>query len=162
MNPGTCSELFSVRKRKRSSVTAVLRGAPLSFQSGKSSASPRGSITAPERICAPTSDPFSTTQTEKSLPFSLHSCFKRIAVASPDGPAPTTTTSYSITSRSLIGRILLACLRPAIQERTRFVGHVHGGEADGTDAARGARFGGGAVEAHGELKRLVGLELLRQ
>src|SRR5262249_32424803 len=29
------------------------------------------------------------------------SCFRRIAAASPDGPAPTTTTSYSIRSRSI-------------------------------------------------------------
>ena len=53
-----------MRKRKRSSVTGWLSGAPCSFQSGKSSASARGSITAPDRMCAPTSEPFSTTQTE--------------------------------------------------------------------------------------------------
>src|SRR6185436_10186005 len=91
---------------KRSSVTAWLRGAPCDFQPGKSSPRPRGSITAPERMCAPTSEPFSTTQTENSLPCFAHSCLRWIAVASPAGPAPTTTTSYSIASRSLMFSIL--------------------------------------------------------
>src|SRR5947199_5197571 len=54
---------------------------------------------------APISEPFSTTTTEMSG----DSCFNRIAAASPDGPAPTITTSNSIDSRagnscSLIGR----------------------------------------------------------
>ena len=56
---------------------------------------PMGSITAPERIWAPTSEPFSTTTTEHSG----KSCFRRIAAASPAGPAPTTTTSNSMLSR---------------------------------------------------------------
>ncbi len=46
-----------------SPVTGVLSGAPSSFQSGNSSFSARGSNTAPERMWAPTSEPFSTTQT---------------------------------------------------------------------------------------------------
>src|SRR5499427_4179766 len=62
-----------------------------------------GSTTAPERMCAPTSDPFSTTTTVVSG----ESCLSRIAAASPAGPAPTITTSNSIASRagssSLIG-----------------------------------------------------------
>src|SRR6516164_7768224 len=62
-----------------------------------------GSITAPERMCAPTSEPFSTTTTVVSG----ESCLSRIAAASPAGPAPTITTSNSIASRagssSLIG-----------------------------------------------------------
>ena len=51
-----------------SSVTGVLSGAPRSFQSGISSSSARGSMTAPERMWAPTSEPFSITQTETSRP----------------------------------------------------------------------------------------------
>src|SRR5262245_62076616 len=65
-------------------------------QSGNRRSSPTGSMTAPERICAPTSEPFSTTTTEI---FELI-CLRRIAAASPDGPAPTTTTSNSIASRA--------------------------------------------------------------
>src|SRR5258705_9780766 len=60
-----------------------------------SSPSARGSITAPERMCAPISDPFSSTHTEVSG----ESCFTRIAAARPAGPPPTTTTSYCIDSR---------------------------------------------------------------
>ena len=54
--------------RKRSSVTGVSTGAPLSFQSGMRRSSPTGSITAPERMWAPTSEPFSRTTTEMSCP----------------------------------------------------------------------------------------------
>src|SRR6266436_6957743 len=57
---------------------------------------PTGSMIAPERICAPTSEPFSTTTTVKSG----ESCLSRIAAASPAGPAPTITTSNSIASRA--------------------------------------------------------------
>src|SRR3954462_8111929 len=77
-------------------------GQPLSRQSGISSSSPLGSTTAPDRICAPTSEPFSSTQTEISAPFSAASCLSRIAADRPAGPAPTITTSYGIDSRSLI------------------------------------------------------------
>jgi electron-transferring-flavoprotein dehydrogenase len=59
----------------------------------------RGSITAPERMCAPISDAFSMTHTPISLPRSAASCFRRIAADRPAGPPPTTTTSYSIESR---------------------------------------------------------------
>ena len=45
---------------------------------------------------APTSEPFSTTTTA----ISGSSCFRRIAAASPAGPAPTITTSNSIASRA--------------------------------------------------------------
>src|SRR5262245_27342157 len=69
-------------------------------QSGKRRSSATGSITAPDRICAPTSEPFSNTTTETSLPRSLASCFSRIAAARPAGPAPTITTSNSMLSRS--------------------------------------------------------------
>ena len=83
----------------RSSVTAVVKGAPSSFQFGNSSSSARGSMTAPDRMCAPSSPPFSSTQTDTSWPFSAASCFRRIAADKPAGPPPTMTTSYSIASR---------------------------------------------------------------
>jgi len=50
----------------------------------------------PDRMCAPTSEPFSTTTTEISALI----CLRRMAAASPAGPAPTTTTSNSIASRA--------------------------------------------------------------
>ncbi len=78
-----------------SCVTGWFSGAPRSFQSGNSSVIARGSITAPERMCAPGSLPFSSTTTERLASI----CLRRIAVARPAGPAPTTTTSYSIDSR---------------------------------------------------------------
>src|SRR5215207_3824777 len=61
-----------------------------------SRSSPTGSITATERMWAPTSEPFSTTTTEMSD----ESCFSRMAAANPAGPAPTITTSNSIASRA--------------------------------------------------------------
>src|SRR6185295_219803 len=85
------------RKRKRSPLTVVLSGAPFSFQPGISSEIARGSITAPDRMCAPISEPFSSTHTERSA----ESCFRRIAAASPAGPPPTMTTSYCIDSRDM-------------------------------------------------------------
>src|SRR5262249_35852378 len=63
--------------------------------------SPTGSITAPDRICAPTSEPFSRTTTDSSLSFSTASCLSLIAAARPAGPAPTMTTSNSMVSRSV-------------------------------------------------------------
>ena len=54
---------------------------------------------APDKMCAPGSEPFSKTTTETSLPFSSANCFKRMAADKPAGPPPTTTTSYSIDSR---------------------------------------------------------------
>jgi len=56
----------SVRKRKRSAVTGWLSGAPSVFQSGISSLIARGSMIAPDRMCAPGSEPFSRTTTETS------------------------------------------------------------------------------------------------
>src|SRR5262245_20895750 len=91
----------AVRNRKWSSFAGVLSGAPFSFQSGMSSLSVRGSSTAPDRMWAPISAPFSITQTEISWPSSADSCFRRIAALRPDGPPPTITTSYSMTSRSI-------------------------------------------------------------
>ena len=80
-------------------MTGWFSGAPFSFQSGISSSSARGSMIAPDRMCAPGSEPFSRTTTEISCERSAASCFRRIAVASPAGPAPTMATSYSIASR---------------------------------------------------------------
>ena len=87
------------RTKNLSSVTSVSTGAPLDFQSGISRLRPTGSMTAPDKICAPTSEPFSKTTTEMSLPVSMASCFKRMAAESPAGPAPTITQSNSIASR---------------------------------------------------------------
>src|ERR1700733_4953311 len=69
---------------------------------------PMGSMTAPDKICAPTSEPFSTTTTDVSG----ESCLSLIAAARPAGPAPTMTTSNSIASRpgtsvSLMARSLI-------------------------------------------------------
>ena len=90
-------------------------GAPSSFQSGNNSFNARGSSIAPERICAPTSEPFSTTQTERSGKlFSIANWRSRIAAERPAGPAPTITTSNSIDSRSMcsIGYPRLSGWRP--------------------------------------------------
>lgn len=97
--------LFLVRKRMRSDVTAVtfLNLFSLSglFQSGRSSLRALGSITAPERMCAPMSPAFSSRRTRKSsLPAALACCFKRIAAERPAGPPPTMQTSTSSDSRS--------------------------------------------------------------
>src|SRR5262249_36781532 len=54
-----------------------------------------------DRICAPTSEPFSRTTTDSSLSFSTASCLSLIAAARPAGPAPTMTTSNSMVSRSV-------------------------------------------------------------
>src|SRR5476651_979637 len=89
-----------------SRTTGVLSGAPSAFQSGNSSFRARGSNTAPERMWAPTSEPFSTTQTLISLPASAAFCFSRQAADRPAGPAPTMTTSNSMYSRST-GYLLL-------------------------------------------------------
>ena len=97
MKWGSLMALFApVYKNISSLVTAVVRGAPRSFQSGNSSSSALGSKTAPDKIWAPTSEPFSTTQTV----ISEFNCLSLIAAESPEGPAPTMTTSYSIDSLS--------------------------------------------------------------
>ncbi len=81
-----------------SPVTGTHTGGGLLRQSGSSASSGPGSITAPDRICAPTVEAFSITHTDSSG----LSCLRRIANASPAGPAPTVMTSYSIVSRSLM------------------------------------------------------------
>ena len=65
-----------------------------SFQLGTSSSKALVSKTFPDKICEPISAPFSSTHTLTSA----FSCFNLMAVARPDGPPPTMTTSYSITS----------------------------------------------------------------
>ena len=61
-----------------------------------------GSSTAPDKIWAPTSEPFSTTQMLISFSFFAASCASLHAVDNPAGPAPTMTTSNSIDSLSKI------------------------------------------------------------
>ena len=98
MKLGSRTEPAGPSTRKWSSVTAVLNGwSSSSRQPGSSRSMPIGSTTAPDRICAPTSAPFSSTTTESSGLI----CFSRIAAARPAGPAPTITTSNSMLSRSL-------------------------------------------------------------
>src|SRR6185312_6268866 len=98
---GKRNEPVLVSHRNWSSVTVVSIGAPFSFQSGMSSLMATGSITAPDRMWAPTSEPFSSTQTDTSWLRSAASCFSRIAAERPAGPPPTITTSYSIDSRAI-------------------------------------------------------------
>src|SRR6516165_9834690 len=62
-------------------------------------------MTAPERMWAPTSEPFSTMTTD----FSGASCLSRIAAASPAGPAPTITVSNSIASRGGSCDVFTSC-----------------------------------------------------
>ena len=89
------------KNRNWSSLTWVSTGAPFSFQSGMSSFRPIGSITAPDRMWAPISEPFSIRQTDTSWLRSAASCLSRIAADSPAGPPPTINTSYSIDSRAI-------------------------------------------------------------
>ena len=100
-------------------LTGVLRGAPNSSQLGMSSLRALGSNTLPDKICAPTSEPFSTTHIESSLDCSFASCLSLIAVDSPAGPAPTTTTSYSIDSLSIFSILLFICIERASSYRIR-------------------------------------------
>ena len=111
---------FSLRRYLTESFfTGVLRGAPNSFQSGISSFRAFGSKTLPDKICAPTSEPFSTTHIEISLDCSFANCLSRIAVDKPAGPAPTTTTSYSIDSLSIFSILLFICVERGSSYRIR-------------------------------------------
>src|SRR6185312_16108238 len=87
-----------VSSQNSSSPAGTQIGGGASRQPGSRASSGPGSITAPERICAPKVEAFSITHTVVSG----WSCFSRVANDSPAGPAPTTTTSYSMVSRSLI------------------------------------------------------------
>ena len=101
---GTCCAPCSVRNRKRSSRhRRVERRALVACQSGNSSVSARGSITAPERMCAPTSEPFSSTQTPISVSVFRGELLQPDRRRQSAGPPPTITTSYSIDSRSGTG-----------------------------------------------------------
>ena len=91
-------ELNSPIKTKVTIVTLVLIGEFNSFQFGNSSSKARVSNTLPDKIWAPISDAFSSKQTF----ISGFNCFNFIAVESPDGPPPTITTSYSITSLDIM------------------------------------------------------------
>ena len=82
-----------------SSVTGLSRGAPSWIQSGSSSFNAFGSKIAPDRMCAPISEPFSTRQIEISRSASRESCASRMAAESPAGPPPTIRTSNSMDSR---------------------------------------------------------------
>ena len=73
-------------------------GVSNSFQPGINSSKALVSKTFPLNICAPISDAFSNKQIFNSE----LSCFNLIAVASPDGPPPTITTSYSIVSLDIL------------------------------------------------------------
>lgn len=74
---------------------------PRSFQSGKSSVRALGSKHAPDRVCAPICEAFSTRHTRSSFSYSLASCFRRMAAESPAGPPPTITTSASSANLSI-------------------------------------------------------------
>src|ERR1700686_2877475 len=67
-------------------------------------------MTAPDKIWAPSSPPFSTTTTETSG----LSCLRRIAAARPAGPAPAITTSKSMVSRggNLISASVMVAFDP--------------------------------------------------
>ena len=100
---GRAMPALSLRKICISSLlTGVLRGAPIACQSGNNSFNAVGSNMAPDNICAPTSEPFSTTQTLISWLCSWASWRSLQALDKPAGPAPTITTSNSIDSRSMI------------------------------------------------------------
>jgi hypothetical protein len=93
---GTTGDLkapVSLSTSNSSPVTGWFSGAPRAFQSGSSSVSATGSITAPLRVWAPGSEPFSSTTTLTSAPLAAANCFSRIAVDRPAGPPPTMTTS---------------------------------------------------------------------
>src|SRR3989338_5767569 len=91
-----------VRNRQDSLVTSCLNGAPSSLQLGSSSVSDRGSITAPLKMCAPSSAAFSSTTTRKSgLLAAIACCRNRIAAARPEGPPPMITTSAASDSLSI-------------------------------------------------------------
>src|SRR5882724_6527811 len=90
--------------RKSSSAAGTFMPGYSRLHSGSSCSSGPGSSTAPDSEWAPTAEAFSRTHT---LTAGL-SCFRRIAHARPAGPAPTMTTSYCMTSRSIAPAALLA------------------------------------------------------
>src|ERR1700754_1064501 len=106
---GSGIALPAVIQKNLSTFTWVFSGQSASSrQSGMSWSSATGSITMPERICAPTSEPFSTTTMLRSA----LSCFSLIAAERPEGPAPTITTSNSMDSRGGNSSLLMIFLGP--------------------------------------------------
>ena len=109
-----------MRKRMREDVAGCVRGwSGIDSQLGRSSLRALGSMTAPDRMCAPygninmttmfsrirckpMSEPFSKTTTRISFPFSFSICLSRIAALKPAGPPPTMQTS---TSSSALSRV---------------------------------------------------------
>src|SRR4029077_716611 len=83
--------------RKSSCVAVTFMPGYSLRHSGRRSSRGPGSSTAPESAWAPTAEAFSSTQ----ILTCGFSCFSRMAHASPAGPAPTMTTSYCMTSRSI-------------------------------------------------------------
>src|SRR5262249_29658734 len=115
-------------------------------------------MTAPERMCAPTSEPFSSTTTDVSG----ESCLSLMAAASPAGPAPTIATSNSIVSRagtSFMGRA------PDSREANRPLGSLvfhetHGLTIAGSylDSDQGLRE---EADRHGFVPATLGIECRR-
>src|SRR3954467_8336240 len=83
---GTIGDLMprapSCKNQNSSFVTGTQIGGGFLPHSGRSAFRGSGSMTAPERICAPIVEAFSITQTR----ISGFSCFSRIANARPAGP----------------------------------------------------------------------------
>jgi hypothetical protein len=96
---GSLRPPFLLSSQNSSSVAGTQIGGGDLRHSGSSASSGPVSITAPERMCAPTVEAFSITHTDSSG----FSCLRRMAQDRPAGPAPTITTSYCMLSRSLIG-----------------------------------------------------------
>src|SRR3546814_13169761 len=99
------SDVCSSDLQNSSPVTGTQIGGGLSRQPGSSASSGSGSITAPDRMCAPIVLDFSITHTDSSG----LSCLRRIASDSPAGPAPTVPLLYSMTSRSTSGAPSCGC-----------------------------------------------------
>src|SRR5438552_6056231 len=95
-----------IRNSSRVAGTQISGGC--SRQAGINSSSGPGSSTAPDRECAPRLAAFSRTHTLKSG----FNCLRRMALARPEGPAPTIATSYSIMSRSLTTLSTWSGLKP--------------------------------------------------
>src|SRR4029077_785443 len=104
--------------RKSSSVAGTFMPGYSLRHSGSSASRGPGSSTAPESDCAPTAAAFSSTQTFTSG----FSCFRRMAQARAAGPAPTITTSYCMTSRSIDW--VSVTVRPLHGSRERLCTHA--------------------------------------
>src|SRR5688572_1164673 len=114
--PGSLNEPVLVISRTSSSAAGTFMPVYSLRQFGSSFSNAAGSSTAPESECAPTDEAFSSTQ----MFVSGLSCLRRIAQARPAGPAPTMTTSYSITSRSVMRGLSLRRHADRAVEADRF------------------------------------------